>query len=352
MHMWQVYHIINELAQYGIIIEQFNPLEFSSLENANNQLLNRIKCDDIDLFMTPLNESRLFLSTLREIKSRAIPSLLICFDNLVIPYYHRNIAQYFDLVWLTSCETRSMFESWGARTIFLPYAANPFFLKPSDKVDNGRICFIGTPYGSRINTINTLTKSSIGIDLYSGLKDSSEVRKFAENKFNYIKPFLNLVKFSYGRTVVRGALKQVLSKSELLNSKFVNYNPPVPLSDISRLYSKYSLSISSTTARNTGVLKKPLPIVNLRSFEIPMSGGLQICKYNSELAGYFEEDKEIVFYRNDREFVEKVRFYLADEQRELRLKMKKSARLRAIKDHSWKSRFDRVFSVLGLDQFL
>lgn len=348
--MWQQYHIVNELSHYGIVVEQFNPLDFSSNEEANEKLLNRIKRNDIDFFMTPHNEEKLFFSTLDIINSKSIPSLLICFDNLVVPYSHKRIASRFELVWLTSVETQPLFESWGANTIFLPYAANPFVFKPSNNLDNGKVCFIGTPYGSRINTVNALTKNSIKIDLYSGLKNSIQISKFASSKRVYMKPFFNLIRFECGRTIIKGAIKQSMKKHALFDGGFINFRPPVPLDDIASLYSDYSLSVSSTTARNTGVLANPLPIVNLRSFEIPMSGGLQICQYNDELAGYFEEGKELIFYRSDEDFVDKVRFYLDDSRKQLRREMKINARERAIREHSWKCRFDKIFSKLSIEQ--
>ena len=71
-----------------------------------------------------------------------------------------------------------------------------------------------------------------------------------------------------------------------------------PSSELYKVYSKYSLALSSTAARNTGVLKHSLYIVNFRSFEIPMSGGLQICQYTDEMAEYFDDGKEIIFYRS------------------------------------------------------
>lgn len=346
--MWQRFHIIDELAEYGITVEQINPLEFETAIEANNYLLSKVEIEDYKLFITPHNEEKLFLSTLNSIKSKSIPTLLICFDNLLVPFFHKCIAPTFDLVWLTSKETKYLFDSWGANSIFLPYAANPYMFEPSGDEDNGRICFIGSPYGSRVNTINKLAENDIEVDLFSGVRSSDKITKFAENKTRYFRPLLDLIKFKYGWMVIKAGIKQALLKPVLSDNGNIKFNPHVPQDDICRMYSEYGLSISSTTARNTGVLKEPLPVVNLRSFEIPMSGGLQICRYSKEIAGYFEEGKEIVLYKTDEEFVEKVKFYLADEQKSLRLEMKRNARARAIRDHSWKCRFEKIFSELEI----
>ena len=79
-----------------------------------------------------------------------------------------------------------------------------------------------------------------------------------------------------------------------------------------------------------------------------MSGGIQICKYNPELAEYFEEDKEIVFYRDNEELVDKARYYSLEASESAIRKMKEAARRRAEKEHSWWNRFSLAFDKLGI----
>jgi hypothetical protein len=355
MDKWQSYHIFDELKNHGVEIEVFNPLNFDCIDSANRALLKRVNTEQFDLFMTPHNEKKLFISTLVQIKYLKVPTLLICFDNLVIPFEHKNICNVFDLVWLTSIETEYLFKRWGAETIFLPYAANPSLFKPEIDNDINKICFVGTPYGSRVNTLNHLVKHNILIDLFSNAKQSNKQvrqsnKQFKQNIKSYVKPFVNLIRFSYGRKVILGALKQklLIAQPLLSSTSNIDFLKPVPLKELGKVYSSYALSLSSTAVRNTGVLDKPLNIVNLRSFEIPMSGGLQICPYSKEIASYFEEGKEIVFYRSEAELIEKTKYYLLDENKQLRESMKIAARLRAEKDHTWLIRFTHIFDYFGL----
>ena len=113
-------------------------------------------------------------------------------------------------------------------------------------------------------------------------------------------------------------------------------------------YAKYALALSGTSVRNTDILDNNVPFINLRSFEIPAAYGLQICRYNSELAEYFEEDKEIIFYHNDQELREKVNFYLHPSRESLIMDMKKASRDRLLKEHTWHERFKIVFKKMGL----
>ncbi|HBN04508.1 MAG TPA: glycosyltransferase family 1 protein, partial [Bacteroidales bacterium] len=103
--------------------------------------------------------------------------------------------------------------------------------------------------------------------------------------------------------------------------------------------SAHSLSLNITELRNTYVLKKPIHKLHLRTFEIPMAGGLEFTSYTPEILNYFEPDKEIVLYDSDEEMTEKARFYLDPKNEYLCKIMKKNARKRSVSEHTWKNRF-------------
>ena len=53
--------------------------------------------------------------------------------------------------------------------------------------------------------------------------------------------------------------------------------------------------------------------INIRAFEIPACGSLQLCKRLSFLNNYFTEDKDIVLFSDVNELKEKIDFYLKNE---------------------------------------
>jgi len=355
---WQKYHIVNELQMHDCYITIFTPIAGQSIKQTNERLIRYVKTHRVDLFMTIHNEHLVYTETIQEIGQQGIPTLLICFDNLVIPYQHKNIASYFDLVWLTSRETEGMFRSWGANTIFQPYAANPQMWNPYFGDDVSRIVFLGSPYGSRVNMINHLLRHGIPVTLYAGSsatrngesKVNPIVRKTLQDYIGMAKALFRDLQFSIGRRVVYGAILQKTIKRQrlLVDSLNLIREPSISPDRQGEVYSKYAMALSSTAARCTGVLKKPVDIVNLRSFEIPMSGGLQFCRYTDELAEYFENQKEIVFYESDDEMLELAQYYLGSEHTDLRLQIKKAARKRAEGEHTWYIRFRNIFNVLGI----
>ena len=94
MYLWQRYHIIDDLQRHGCRVTIFNPLKFDSVEHANESLIKEIETVPYDLFMTPHNEHDIHISTIDRIKSKGIPTLLICFDNLTVPHMHKTICKY------------------------------------------------------------------------------------------------------------------------------------------------------------------------------------------------------------------------------------------------------------------
>lgn len=345
MSQWQRIHIFDELSYHGYSIEVYNPLNFRNIYEANEKLNSYINTrrKKFDLFMTCVGSDTIFRSTIESVRKMGLPTVLICFDNLHAPYMHKMIASSFDLVWLTSFETKWMFEKWGCRNIVVqPYAANPFKFQPNWSKTIPSVCFIGTPYGSRVNKINALTNSNIQCNVYAN--DTAIIGNNNFNIKNYnslLEDTFDLLKFKIGRKVLFGLLKnKVFTKQSILNfNSNLILNPSVSFAEMQYLYSNHSLSLNITELRNTYVLKKPIHKLHLRTFEIPMCGGIEIASYTNELATYFEDGKEIILYKSEEELLSKSRFYLDYRNENICLKIKESARKRAESDHTWMKRF-------------
>jgi len=353
MFFWQRVHFHDELSRIGVEIEILNPLDFYSLEDSHKAVIHKLSGGGYDLFLA---SASLFVNKelLANIQKIGIPTLCFRPDNLLIPFIDKKIASSFDLVWITSRETEYLYKQWGANYIFQPYAANPYTFHPEYKSTINKLCFIGTPYGSRSNLINIIVESGAPIDVFcknnqQATNTEQFVPKYKAPGMTTIDTLMNNLKFHEGRKVLFANLKNRFLK-HTLNESADNLSllPKVPFESLNGIYSNYSLSLSSTSARNTDILTKPVPVVNLRAFEIPMAGGLQFCRYNEELANYFEEDKEIVFYRNNEELISKALFYINPKNEHLTLQIKQAARRRAEADHTWTNRFNDAFKKLGL----
>ena len=346
-------HFLDELKRAGHTLIIFNPLEYPDVEQFNEALAKAAGTVPVDLMVSLHGDELVRPETVVQFKRRGIPTLLFCFDNLQAPYMQRQIASLFDLVWLSSFETMPLFKSWGCTCIFLPYAANPHVFQPRFTTEIPTVGFIGTPYGTRVMKINDLLKGGVPCSLYSDylLSNSSSeiIRTTSKNKrLVRIDPNdWNLIRFPIGRRILWSKVKKKITPHpQLLESDLLHIHSSVSLEEMNCLYSNFALSLGITEVWDTYLLRTPVHKIHLRTFEIPMCGGLQFAPYLDELAGYFEDGKEIVLYRTKEEYIDKAKFYLRSNKGSERRIMKINARKRAEQEHTWINRFNNVFKIM------
>ncbi|MFT5852187.1 MAG: spore maturation protein CgeB [Colwellia sp.] len=356
MSGWQKVNFIDELSNNGheIILVSMN--DYVDAQIKNDKIRADITLYQPDLFMTSCDDSTLTSDFLSVIKQASIPSLLICFDNLSVPFKHRKCCSMFDLVWLTSVETQHIFRAWGAKTIFLPYASNPNVYKPTDGDELPTVSFVGTCYGVRKRKIESLLDHNIPVKLFGGNNTSSEQHTPARNVIKNLSEstlmVANLMRFDIGRKSLIGAIKKsFIQKDSHGNVKFnelQSERKSLSFENMIDVYSRSAISLGVTELWNTYLLKEPIHKIHLRCFEIPMSGGIQLVTKTDEIASYFMEDSEAIYYGCEDEMIDKCKFYLQDDKSTIREKIKENARKRSLASHTWMHRFNNVFSELKL----
>jgi len=350
MWKWQRHYIFDDLYQNNVEVEVINPLLYTDYCQTNEEVLKKIKKTSYDLVMTPHNEDVLYISTLKDINRAGIKTMLFCPDSLLIPFNYKNVCKYYDLVWITSPKTASLYKRWDANAIYLPYAANPKYYNPDYENEINKVCFIGTPHSNRSKIINILLDSKVFTVVYMEKNKNKEFKKNNYLMKDNVNSALRMIRYDIGRKLL---LSNILYKlrgavNMQVDSDFLEIKQPVTFEELPIVYSQYALSLATTAALYSSELKKPVDFLLLRNFEIPMSGGLQICPYSDEMEACFDDKKEIIYYNDNEEFLEKVRFYLKPENHSLRVKMKNAARRRAEREHTWFMRFKKIFSELGI----
>jgi spore maturation protein CgeB len=104
--------------------------------------------------------------------------------------------------------------------------------------------------------------------------------------------------------------------------------------------SRISLNLSNPWHHGT------MPQIKGRHFEIPQTGGFQLCTPADDLDSYFVEDKEIVIARSVQELVEKACYYLEHSNEREVIAMAGLKRMLA--EHQWHHRFEHIFKEVGL----
>jgi spore maturation protein CgeB len=86
--------------------------------------------------------------------------------------------------------------------------------------------------------------------------------------------------------------------------------------------------------------------VRLRDFEAPMTGACYITAHSEEIGEFYDLGREIETYREEAELIDKIRFYLTTPT--AAEKLRSAGHERALRDHTWVRRFEKLFAALGL----
>lgn len=121
---------------------------------------------------------------------------------------------------------------------------------------------------------------------------------------------------------------------------------PWTFKEINELYSqtKINLAFAQKDYLNGRIKRR----VNLRVFEICMSGNFQLLQYTPCVEEYFEIDEEVVCWKNKSDLFNKILYYLENEDE--REKIARSGHKRAIENHTWSKRFEKIEIFLNKKQ--
>ena len=86
--------------------------------------------------------------------------------------------------------------------------------------------------------------------------------------------------------------------------------------------------------------------IRLRDFEGPMCRTFYLTGHNDEITEFYAVGREVETYRDKSELVDKTRFFLANP--DAAESVRKAGYRRALRDHTWKRRFEDLFEKIGL----
>ena len=113
---------------------------------------------------------------------------------------------------------------------------------------------------------------------------------------------------------------------------------PWTFDDINNFYNQTKINLSFAPKSILG------RIVNLRTFEINMSGNFQLMQYTPCVEEYFDSGKEIECWDNKKHLLEKITYYLENEDE--RKKIANNGYQRAISNHTWTVRLESIKAFL------
>ena len=81
-----------------------------------------------------------------------------------------------------------------------------------------------------------------------------------------------------------------------------------------------------------------------RDFEVPMCGAAYLTSYHPQLCDWFRIGEEILCYSSPQNCAELLLTVLGDDKR--LASVRSAARARSLQDHTWETRFTRLFEMI------
>lgn len=253
----------------------------------------------IDIFVSYLSGRHISKETIEKINKMGIPTCAYWWDDRlsfkgeVLGGRHTgaiDLASVYDLNLTNSSDSIVKYLVEGGLAIFWPEGANPDHFRPMGLQYQYDVSFVGARYGQRPKFIEFLRRNGVRVEVFGP-----------------------------------GWPNGPLSENEMVE-----------------LYSSTRINLGFS---GIGHSMKECCLKG-RDFEVPMCGALYLTTEQPDLHRVYEVGKEVLTYRNREECLEAIRYLLFHP--EVAEQVRKSARERCLRDHTWQRRFEEAFSLMGL----
>jgi len=301
-----------------------------------------------DLFFAYLMDGMVDPLVIDEIKKLGVPTCNFSCNNTHQFYLVDGLSPHFDYNLHSEKDAKQKFLDVDANPVWWPMESNPKYFKPFDTTRDIDVSFVGANYALRSRYIAHLLNNKIDVQVYGPgwtEKNNFELRSFAKRNW-YI--FRSIFAFDIDRQAYYSGLLFDYDYIRTIRRNFPgNLHSPISDEHLIKLYSKSKISLGFLEVYDehnpSNVVTQHL---HLREFEAPMSGALYITGYHEELADMYDLEKEVVTYRSRHELLDKVKYYL-DHHSQAEM-IRKAARKRALKSHSYHQRYRELFKKIGI----
>ena len=292
----------------------------------NREIVETVRREKPDLFFAFMYTDEVTYETLDEVKKLAVSIAWFSDDHWRLDNYSRFYAPHFTKVITTWSRAPERYARYGITNVirsqwgFNPGVYRPVVVPGQDIA----VSFIGmrTPHRERI--VSELRAAGIAVF----------VRGFG---------------WQEGRASFEEMLG-IISRSKIS----LNLNPPMsafalkPLAQIffRRRRNWIVPDFWHFYANLQSFLRKRIPQIKARPFEITGCGGFCISGDADDMKDYLVPGKEVVLYQDIPDLIEKIRYYL--EHEEERKSIAKAGCKRSIREHTYQVRLKEIFKQLRL----
>lgn len=290
----------------------------------------------IDLFFSYFYSAMILPEALQLIKALGIPTVNFYCNSIHQFHLVEEIAPHFDYCMFPEREAIGKYLAVGAKPVHIQMAANPRFYRPYALPREYPVTFVGQKYLNRGEYVGYLFSNAVDVRVWGSGWQMPAAPQLVLSPYRRMRGLAGALK----RRLLTG--QQPLPAKRLPDDRC---GPPLSDEELVKMYSRtfISLGFSEVQDQRTGQVKRH---IRLRDFEAPMSGAFYLVGYQEELADYYELGREIVCYDDQRELLDKVRYYLNHESQVERIR--EAGLRRARRDHTWENRFRQLFEEIGL----
>jgi spore maturation protein CgeB len=301
-----------------------------------------------DLFFGYFKEGMVDAGVFEHINAAGVPTCNFSCNNAHQFYLVENLAPKFTYSLHSEKDARQKFLSVGANPLWWPMASNPKYFRPEKCARTIDVSFVGANYGIRARYIKFLIDSGIDVHVFGpGWQSGSRSGPHSFFKRCYLLLKTMLSQDVNQQSRMSGLLAEHDFKRMIGQRYPANIHAPVSDAKLIHLYSTSKISLGFLEAHeNHDPGSRLVRHIHLREFEAPMCGALYCTGYLPELAEMFEPDVEMIMYRDEDEFLDKIRYYLAHADEAARIR--RAGHRRALQDHTYHRRFQQLFTAIGI----
>lgn len=309
-----------------VIEYPFDIIPKIGLEKFNAGLLELVERENPDLLFAFMYTDELDKAVLKKIKDGGRTKTVAWFadDYWRFWNYSKNWAPYFDLVVTTYSKAVDWYKQAGHDNVLLSqWACNFELYKPVQATKDIDVGFVGQYKSGRGRVVEYLASRGIGVKAFGFGWPSGKVSH-------------DEMLLVFGRSKIN---LNINARSSIIDPKV-----------ISRILFKKSINVIKPDFRVLDNLRAyfhyPIPHTHARPFELAGCRAFTISGYSEDIGKYYEENKEMVFYRSLGDLEEKIRYYLTHVSE--REKIAEAGYKRTLSEHTYKKRFQSLFKHLGL----
>ena len=307
----------------------------------------------LDLIFCIVYDDFLNVDTAKRLQALGVPMVNYHIDMVFQWYRVIRTAPYFDVLAVAQMANAEQLTSCNPNIEWMPMAANPSFYHSRAATVSGYqhdVSFIGSfnPY-RRALLAECVRRDVRPVVFGRGWRNREACgRKF---KWDLYKVFHDLRFYAVprwraeGMASVTGPIRRKYSRGYTFQPlDGPDFRGPCETEALPVIFkgSRINLGFSDTGWHHQqGIVQSEMLQCRLRDFEVPMSGGFYLVQEAPDHHNYYKIGEEIETWSEPGELIEKVMFYSRNEQAAERIRQ--AGQRRALEQHTWKHRFDRLF---------